>query len=446
MKNLLWIGPALALAACTGDDTHPGKNGDKDPCEIEGNICTWMGRVGIGGAAPEGLKRTDGHQLLYLPIDIEFSPDGTAFFPDYNNHRIRKIDPNTDEVTTISGTGFLGDGPNDLGSVTNCWSWGTTQGCDATKSAWNHPTAAVQNPNDPDEIWVAAWHNSRIDKIVMSTNKMYWYAGTGSRFYVNPATDDANGDGFMDGDVDQNGTILNEIQMDLPSSLAFAPDGSLYFSDQANHLIRRIDLSTDTISDIAGTSRHAGYDPDDSVGPTGSYLHGHTDQKADPGSKILISGDTLYLADTVNGVIRTIDLDSGEIDVYAGKYTSAGTTTYTDAITGATYDADAGSVPGYTDGPADQAVFDLPRDIAMGIDGELYVAEPKSNCVRVISPDGVVSTFAGQCVVGGEGDFAGDEGPATEATLNDPFGVAVDPEGNVYIADTNNQVIRRVKH
>jgi len=305
MKNLLWIGPALALAACNGDGGNgPKDKGDKDPCEVSGNICTWMGTQGIGGAAPDGLKRDDPHQLLYLPIDLTFSPDGTVFFPDYNNHRIRTIDPSTDVVTTISGTGFLGDGPNDLGSVTNCWSWGPSQGCDAKKSAWNHPTDVIQNPTNPDELWVAAWHNSRVNKIVMSTNKLYWYAGTGSRFYASPSTGDADGDGFKDGDLDKNGYLLNEIQMDLPSSVAFAPDGSLYFSDQANHLIRRLDLTTDTISDLAGTPRHAGFDPDDTVGPTGSYLHGHTDQKADPGSKIIISGNTLYAADTVNGVIR----------------------------------------------------------------------------------------------------------------------------------------------
>ena len=106
---------------------------------------------------------------------------------------------------------------------------------------------------------------------------------------------------------------------------------------------------------------------------------------------------------------------------------------------------DAGSVAGYSGDGGDPlaAVFSTPRDVAFGSDGEIYVADTKNNCVRVISADrAVIDTFAGQC--GSEG-FGGDEGPASEAKLAQPFGLEVDSKGNVYIADTLNQVIRRVK-
>jgi hypothetical protein len=447
-KHTMLLPLALLAAACNGnsDKTPPDTTPDQpDPCEVSGNICTWLGSTenrGIpdddhhaaAGVSEDGLDRLD--TWLYLPVDITFTADGTAYYPDYNNHRIRKVNPDGG-VHTLSGTAQLGDGPNVLGSTTNCWG-----GCDALDSAWNHPTDVIVDPDNPTDLYVAAWHNSRVNVIDWSMNTMYWDVGSGGRNYVSPVLDDVDGDGFADGDVDKDGTTLDEVTLDLPSSLAFAEDGSLYIADQANHVIRR--LTPDGIVElVAGQPRHAGYGGDG--GPASdSYLHGHTDQKADPGSKILIHDNVLYMVDTVNGVIRSIDLDTMVIDHVAGKYESLGTTTYTDAITGVSYEADAGSVPGYADGNADTAIFTAPRDIAIGIDGELYVAEPSINCVRRIDPDGTVTTFAGQCDAAA--GWGGEGGPATDAQFNLPFGVATDAEGNVYIADSNNQVIRRVKH
>lgn len=418
---MLFLAPFVLLAGCSGDKDDPVVPGD--PCEEPGNACVWMGKPNEALFSAEGLDRKKTH--LFLPQDVSFASDGTAYFPDYNNHRVRKVAPDG-IVTTISGTGFLGDGPNTAGSVVNCW-----VGCDAMLSAWNHPTDTIVNPANESEVWVAAWHNSRVNMIDTVANTMTWIAGSGGRNYVAPV------------DIDGDGEVLDDATMDLPSAIAFASDGTLYIADQANHMIRRLTPEGE-LEDVAGEPRHAGFLGDG--GPAAdAMLHGHTDQKADPGSKLVIDGDILYVADTVNGVIRTIDLATMTIDLFAGKYTSAGMTTYTDAITGLSYDADAGSVPGYSGdgGPAKDAVFSTPRDIAVGIDGELYIADTKNHCIRVVQ-DGVVDRFAGQC--GGEGGFGGEEGSALDAEFDDVFGVGVDPEGNVYIADTINQVIWRVKH
>ncbi|MBX2799329.1 MAG: hypothetical protein KTR31_16760 [Myxococcales bacterium] len=381
-----------------------------NPCESDGTICTWLGVPGEALFDEDGLHRLDSHS--YLPQDIDFGPDGTAYFPDFNNHRVRRV-TTKGIVDTISGTGTLGDGP--IGSD-GCW-----EPCNTMASAWNHPTQVAVHPQRPNEVWVAAWHNSRINVIDTEAETLTWYAGTGARFF---------------GEAD----TLEEAILDLPSSLAFAPDGTLYFSDQANHIIRRI--SGGQLETIAGQPRQPGFAGDG--GPAiDASLHGHTDQKADPGSKLALDGDLLYVADTVNGVIRVVDLAEGTIDTFAGAYTSAGTETVVDAVTEKKTVVDAGSVAGYAGdgGPAIDAVFNTPRDVAVGIDGELYVADTKNHCVRVIA-DGQIDTFAGVC---GESGFSGDEGPATAALLNEPFGVGVDPDGNVYIADTLNQVIRRVR-
>lgn len=88
--------------------------------------------------------------------------------------------------------------------------------------------------------------------------------------------------------------------------------------------------------------------------------------------------------------------------------------------------------------PAAKAALDLPKGLARDKDGNLYVVEEGGNRVRMISPDGTISTVIGN---GGKG-FSGEGGPATSATLNGPRAVAVDPQGNVVIADTLNMVIR----
>lgn len=425
MHNKLFV--FALIVGCNGptegDDGKPDPAGDL--CEEPGNICTFIGVPGVAKVSGEGVDRLQAN--TYLPQDIDFAPDGTAYFPDFNNHRIRRV--NLDgTVETITGTTMLGDGPNTSGSASNCWA-----GCDALDSAWNHPTQLAVNPEDPNQLYVAAWHNSRINIVDVEANTMTWFAGTGARNY-------ALG---VDTEIDPDTNALNELWMDLPSSIAFDGNGVLYYSDQANHMIRRI-LPDGTPENVAGQARHAGHSGDG--GPAiEAELHGYTDQKADPGSKMTIDGNLLYLADTANGVIRMIDLDDGTIDTVAGKFESLGTVTYKDAITGLDYEADGGSKPGYSGdgGDALEAVFNTPRDVAVGLDGEVYIADTKNNCVRVLNTDGTVDSFAGKC--GEDGAYGGDEGPALDAEFDGVFGVGVDPEGNVYIADASNHVIRRVK-
>ncbi|MCB9740519.1 MAG: hypothetical protein H6747_14745 [Deltaproteobacteria bacterium] len=82
-----------------------------------------------------------------------------------------------------------------------------------------------------------------------------------------------------------------------------------------------------------------------------------------------------------------------------------------------------------------------PRDVALGADGTLYIADTDNHCIRAVAPDGTIRTAAGVC--GSKGD-AGDGGPATAALLDRPHGVEIGPGGALYIADTQNHRIRIV--
>jgi hypothetical protein len=456
VRRLAWV----LVAGCEAAPGEPEARDwldeeTRDPCEISGNVCTWLGTPGMAAFTGEGTDRSQDWwttgTLLFLPVDITFAADGTAYYPDFNHHRIRRVGTD-DIVTTVSGTGMLGDGPNDSGSAVNCWS-----GCDALLSAWNHPTHVALDPTDDSILYVSAWHNSRLNVVDLATSTMTWLAGTGGRFYsqgLDPTTAELPADEQVYG--------LDLAILDLPTSIAFGPDGTLYFSDQANHLIRKIAPGSTRVEIAAGQIeaaihpwsglptwiREPGFEGDGGDA-LHAKLHGQNDGKTDPGSMIVsdLMNHRLLIADTINGVIRTYDFDTGVIDTIAGNYESLGTMEMFDGVTGIVSTVDRGSVTGYAGdgGDALEAVFHYPRDVAVGIDGEIYIADSKNHCVRVLR-DGLVDRFAGVC--GGEavyGGGSGDGGPALDAEFTDVFGVEVDAAGNVYIADSGNHVIRRVK-
>ena len=97
---------------------------------------------------------------------------------------------------------------------------------------------------------------------------------------------------------------------------------------------------------------------------------------------------------------------------------------------------------GYTGdgGPAISAMLSTPNSITFDASGSIYFADSRNNCIRKINPSGLISTIAGTGTLG----FSGDGGPATSAKLNFPWGVAVDGTGNIYIADSYNNRIRKV--
>jgi DNA-binding beta-propeller fold protein YncE len=369
---------SLLLLACSGPPEPPAD------CSASGVICTWAGTPGTASFGADGVPATESG--LYLPIDLTFHPQtGEGYLIDWNNHRIRRVTEDG-TVQTVAGSGFLGDGPEG----------------DARQAAFNHPTDLAFHPDDPDLMAIAAWHNSRLEVLDLAASTIAWVGGTGDRDYTGP------------------GPAL-EASLDLPSSVAWdPPTGLLYFMDQANQMLRALDPDG-VIRDIGGRQRDPGYEGDG--GPVSrAKFHASVGQAADPSNRILVHDGRLYMVDSGNPVVRVVDLATERIDRLAGTASLAGG-----------YAGDGGD--------ALAAEFSTPRDLAMGPDGELYVADTDNSCVRVIAPDGVVETFAGTCT---EPGFDGDGHEANDAQLDHPFGIAVDLEGNVYIADTLNHVIRRV--
>lgn len=363
-----------------------------DPCGVPGNVCTWMGLPQMALASPVERDRLD--VGLYWPLDLSFGPDGTGYVADFNNHRVLQVSP-AGWVTLVTGTTFPGDGLHNGG--------GCDAGCDALATEVWHPSQIVVDPVDPRVVYTVAWHDHRVVSTDLDASVTTWELGDGrERFSTDP------------------------VSLAFPSSMVIGDDGMWYVADQGNQVIRGF-APDGTSALIAGRPGVPGYAGDG--GPAAeALLRGHADWVGGPTSKLVLRGRTLYAADSLNGVIRAIDLDAGTIDRVAGRFVEG---------------ASEGSLQGYEGdgGDALEAVFAGPRAVAFGPDGEMYVADSGNNCIRVVE-DGIVSTFAGRC--GEEEAYAGDRGPALNASFAFPVGVVVDAAGDVYISDSNNQVIRRV--
>jgi RHS repeat-associated protein len=196
-----------------------------------------------------------------------------------------------------------------------------------------------------------------------------------------------------------------------PLDVAQGADGSLYFSE--SHRIRRVDRDG-VVSTVAG---NGGFGFAGDGGPATQAT-----VRTVFGLALDAEGN-LYFADAANHRIRRVGRD-GIIATVAG---SGGT------------DSGNGGFAG-DGGPATQARLNSPRDVALGADGSLYIADADNGRIRRVGPGGDIVTVAGS----GASGFAGDGGPATQAQLRGPSGVAVAPDGTLYIADRLNYRVRRV--
>jgi hypothetical protein len=372
---------------------------------VSGAVCTFIGQPGVAGIGLEEAYRLD--DLLFLPLDLAFAPGGDVYVVDLNNQRIRHVDA-YGFARTLVGTGILGDGEDGH----PCWS-----PCDAAGTSLNRPGDVVVDPVDSDVLWIAAWNNSRIERVSLSEGRLEYWSGSGVGGYADGAREDA--------------------VWYRPSAVAPDGNGVLWVVDQGNQVVRTI--ADDEVTTAVGTHAQPGY----LDGPAADALvHFPVDV---PAGKVALDGRRLLLADSANQVVRALDLDTGELSTIAGVHASAGIGPYWDPITGEMVTADAGGVSGYDGdgGDALDARFAWPSDVAVGPDGRIYIADRGNHCVRVLETDGTVETFAGTCTVSG---FDGDAGArADEALFASPFGVTVGPDGAVYVADTENHVIRRIQ-
>jgi sugar lactone lactonase YvrE len=203
------------------------------------------------------------------------------------------------------------------------------------------------------------------------------------------------------------------------NNVAFDDSGNIYFADSATNRVRKIDAKTGFISTVAGSGNAC--TPSTSPCGDGNPATATTAKLNSPGGIAIAKNGDIYISDTGDHRIRKVSKSSGNITTVAG--------------TGNVGFAGGGS-------PAITANLNGPQGIAIDNNANIiYIADANNQVVRVFTDGGLIDTFAG---IPNSSGFSGDGLLATLATLNAPNGVAVDSSGDVYIADTSNNAIRKV--
>ena len=298
---------------------------------------------------------------FYGPLGLSADSNGNLFVADSGNNRIRKI-TSSGLVSTFAGSGVGGSSDG--------------QGVLATFSS---PSAIAIDLNG--NLFVADSNNHKIRKITSSA-VVSTFGGSGDA-----------------GSTDGQGTAAS---FNSPSGVAVDASGNVYVADTENNVIRRISPSG-VVSTFAGSGTNGFVDGQD---VSASF--------ARPYSVAVDFNGTIYVADTGNNRIRTIS-PSGYVSTFAGS-----------------------GFIGSDDSQGVFATFSSPKDLTVDLNRNVYVADLGNNRIRVISPSGLVSTFAGSGSIG----CIDDQGYS--ASFARPGGITVDAFGTVFVSDTGNQKIRSI--
>lgn len=341
----------------------------------------------LAGGDPVGDGGPALAALLAQAEGIAIDSAGVVYVADAQDNRIRKITPDG-VIQTVAGNGtagFAGDGGP------------------AALALLDHPYGLTVDT--ARNLYIADLGNARVRKIT-SDGRIQTVAGGGT---IVPG---GNSDGGP----------ATAAQLVQPRNVAVDAAGTLYVSDFAAHRVYQVSPSGSLIT-FAGTG-NAGFN--------GDSIPAGTAQLKAPAGLALDSSGTLYIADSGNNRVRKI---------YNGSITTAFTANSPTGVAvdsaGTLYVA-AASFLGTATRPI--AGVTSPQDLTFDAARNLYVTSP-GVIRKVIAATGVVATFAGS---GASLIFGGDQGPAISARLNTPTGIAVDAEGNRYIADSGNNRVRRV--
>ena len=349
----------------------------------------------------------------------------------------------TDIITTIAGDGTEAYGGD---------------GGPATSARLKYPRGVAVDASG--NIYIADTRNHRIRKVTNpgSAGMISTVAGNGVNGYVS------------------DGLLAIFTQLNNPYGVAVDALGNIYIADTENQRIRKVTNpgSSGMISTVAGNGA-SGYSGDG--GPATSA------QLRYPTGVAVDASGNIYIADSQNNCIRKVTNpgSSGMISTVAGdgQYGNSGDGGLATSArlryplgvavdaSGNVYIAEAenhrirkvtnpgsagmiSTVAGNEDsgysgdgGPATSAQLSYPYGVAVDASGNIYIADSLCNCIRKVTnpgSSGIISTVAG----GGSGSFSGDGGLATSGRLNNPFGLCSDALGNIYIADTNNHRVRKV--
>jgi hypothetical protein len=320
----------------------------------------------------------------------------TAKYPGTRSGAVVLLDGSGNPMATAYLTG-IGTGPLSVataGEITTIagnghLSTGTVTGSQAVNAVIHEPLGeAVDGAGN---VYYTDSGNSLIGKVDLSGN-LTIVAGTGTAGYS------------------PNGTLATSAALNTPSAIVLDGAGNVFFADSGNSVVREVVAATGLIQTVAGNGT-AGYTGDGGAATSATLNHAE-------GIAFDANGN-LFISDTGNNVIRKVSAADGTISTIAGNGTG-----------------DFGGDGGL----ATSAMLNQPWGISFGTDGSLYVSDFLNNRIRKIDTTGKISTVAG---IGGA-DYTGDGSLATSAALDHPASVVVDAANDLFIADSENNVVRKV--
>ena len=335
----------------------------------------------VAGGAPPPTPAAAANTSIGQPNRVMVDASGNVYFSSLNC--VFKMD-GSGNLTLIAGNsrpGFSGDGGP------------------ATRAQLNAPQGLALDK--ASNLYIADSKNNRV-RIVSAAGIINTFAGTGQ-------TSPGGANTFNDGGLATNALLR------LPGGVAADTNGNVYIADTGDNLIRKV--TTDgLINDIAGDS-YGSY-----LGDAGPAL---TAELHTPEDVAVDASGNVYIADSANAVIREITASTGIINYIAGNVS-----TTTGPTIGYSGDGAAANLAGLV----------TPFAVALDSSGEVFFVENGDSRIRKIDSKGNISTIAGNGTAG----FSGDGSAGANAELNFPTGVAVDSSGNVYIADLLNLRIRKL--
>jgi trimeric autotransporter adhesin len=432
----------------------------------DGRIATVAGN-GIAGYGGDTGPATAAQ--LNFPAGLAFDRAGALYIADSSNHRARKVSSGV--ITTVLGPTMAlpGGGTTPLYGPTGLAV--DSSGIVYIAEDIDSVAASIGVYNPATDKWslafigpsgsVAASHDIALDvagNCYLAAGKQVWLQPPPVTGGPAPKLLAGGGNGLGDGGS------ATAAQLSQPWGIALDSTGNLYIADTGNERIRKVNLAGQ-ISTVAG---------DGTTGSSGDNGPAVAAQLWSPSGVVVDLFGNLYIADTLNERVRVVGVDGSIVTVLGngqdglGQQGLPGPQTALNNPeglcvdqTGVLYAVDEGNnrvlrLPalgnvttaagngssgyGGDGGPAHLAKLKNPFGCSLDPAGDLFIADTGNNTVRKVSPDGNIETVAGTGAAG----FSGDGGPATSATLNAPTAVLADGNGNLYISDMSNGRIRLV--